>query len=662
MKFRKIFMLLLLVITVVAVSACGKEDERWTPTRKYHMFNLATSFAAVYDPYYNDHSRNYNEWQGSNQLRDPFIDYLIEKMRELDPSQRDEYLEYWEEYIVQMNRLMVDIPLYSNMLFDYANTDLWTAVPVYEEVDGEMVLKVDGDGNTVTERADGLTANTPFWQWYHQAGRLRLDYDEDTSSSDNPRYKSGRSYQDDQMVIGSVQMSGDFLPGFGNSSYDVQIRDAVSGYSTIAYTNASDFVVNPTVVKNLEITDYVDGDTTTEAAVYTFEIHDDLYTNIINGTTTDSRGRNTDFDKYHITAKDFVFSVMFTASPAMVAAGSTSAAYNQLLGYQDYKDGETTEFPGIKFISDYKFQVTINPDELPYFYKDAMASISPMPATAYIPDWTVGDVIEEDDAERIADEHLRNPLSTGPYIIDNVNDDLTQVRLIKNDAYKGDWEGIKPEIPAILVYVVPGQTDMDHLINGDVDYLEHVVQPEKVSAAQAESFIVETARERNGYGYLGFHVDMPIIEDYRVRQAIAYAIDRQMFIDEFLGGHGAIVEGPYGNAQWMVQESSRVPNDLIRYTYDLDKAQEMLDAAGWKYGSTNGRTLYDSEKHDVRYNRLGEPLELWWGAQEDSDFTDLLLPILLVGFEEIGIKLGVDYLDWPGLLDNFYYVVNEMEE
>lgn len=660
-------MLLFVVAAVTLVSACGKKDERWEPTRKYHMFNLATTFGNPYDPYYNNHSDFYNEWQNSNQLRDPFIDYLIEKMRELEPDQKEEYLEYWEEFIVQMNRMMVVIPLYSNQLHDFYNEAMYAVgLPASDDNDyldaNETAVKLV---NSTDQAGDGnLLPNTPFWLWYYGAARLRIDQSTLTDTS-NPRNTSSNRDTTNlgtQLNIGSVKMAGNFYTGFGNSAYDNQIRQAVGGYATYALTPAGEFVLNPTVVKEVVKSDYTDADgKVTKDATYTFTLHEDLYTNLITGR--DSNGRANAFEKYQITAKDYIYSIMFTASKAMADAGSTDTSYSQLLGYADYNDGTKTTFDGVQYIDTFKFSVTIDPSELPYFFKDSIASVAPIPAKEYFPNYAVTDTFTKAQAEAVVEEYLNKPVFAGPYIIDTVNDEITEVRLIKNAVWKGDFQGFKPEIDTILVMEVPNATDMDMLIAGDIDYLEHQVEGPKIEAAKDNlSFIDYTTRNRNGYGYLGFHVDMPIVDDYRVRQAITYLIDRESFIDEFLGGYGMVVHGPYGVAQWMVEESDIVPEKLIQYEYDVDKAADLLDSAGWRYGKKDGRTIFDPEKHSVRYNRLGEPLELYWGAQEDSEFSNLLLPILMVGFEEAGIKLNVDYLDWNGLLDNFYYVVNEMEE
>jgi peptide/nickel transport system substrate-binding protein len=86
--------------------------------RKFHTFNLATNFSAVYDPYYSNHSDWLGTWQNANQLNDSQIDYLTEKMRALDPTEKERYAELWLDYQIRWNELLPNIPIYSNEYFD----------------------------------------------------------------------------------------------------------------------------------------------------------------------------------------------------------------------------------------------------------------------------------------------------------------------------------------------------------------------------------------------------------------------------------------------------------------------------------------------------------------------------------------------------------------
>lgn len=96
---------------------------------RYHLFNLATTFTAAYDPYLNDHSRNAGTTTNPMSLEDSVLDELAEKMRQLDKGQREEFSKYWLEYQQRYNDILPLVPLYSNVYRDYYNTDKIESVP-----------------------------------------------------------------------------------------------------------------------------------------------------------------------------------------------------------------------------------------------------------------------------------------------------------------------------------------------------------------------------------------------------------------------------------------------------------------------------------------------------------------------------------------------------
>jgi len=464
-------------------------------------------------------------------------------------------------------------------------------------------------------------------------------------------------------VVGSHEMSGNFLTGFGNSAYDAQVRDIVHSLGTVTFTPAGEFIFDYSVLA--PTTEANPNPQITGAALneYTFKINQDL--KFPDGTA--------------ITAADFVFAVYLAASPAMAKAGSTDSSFYQLKGYDAYNAGTSTRFEGIQFIDNYTFKMIINPDELPYFYKQAIVAVGPYQINQYLGlkgqgvaytagAWNPGTtttgatVITEAQAKKIVDNLLQNPLGAGPYYISEVAEDLSFVTLLRNPNYPGDYLGITPEIDKIVIREVPGTTDSTHVLDGTIDYLEGVIEGTKIEPAIATNFVEYVTRLRNGYGLLVFHNDMPVVNDYRIRQAITYLIDRQAFVDQFLGGYGEVVHGPYGLSQWMVAESDVVPEKLIKYSLNKARAIELMEEAGYYYGDIDGKTLFDAAKHTQRYNKLGEPLVIYWGAQADSTYSDLLNPIIMAGFKDTGMTLKVDYLNWDAILSNYYYVVNELEE
>jgi peptide/nickel transport system substrate-binding protein len=105
----------------------------------YHVFSLATNFTVVYDPYYSWHTDFLGTWMNGHQLEDSpenpaallneenglmTLDELTVAMRELDPNDKETYLELWRKYQIRWNTLIPNVPLYSNQYYDIFNSKL----------------------------------------------------------------------------------------------------------------------------------------------------------------------------------------------------------------------------------------------------------------------------------------------------------------------------------------------------------------------------------------------------------------------------------------------------------------------------------------------------------------------------------------------------------
>lgn len=91
--------------------------------------------------------------------------------------------------------------------------------------------------------------------------------------------------------------------------------------------------------------------------------------------------------------------------------------------------------------------------------------------------------------------------------------------------------------------------------------------------------------------YLGSNCKKPILEDVRVRQAIAYAVNKQDFIDITFGGSATmshntmLYDGLFGYAP-----------DTVTYDTDIDKAKELLAEAGYPDGFDTTLWCIDTQK------------------------------------------------------------------
>ncbi|MCX7682809.1 MAG: peptide ABC transporter substrate-binding protein [Anaerolineae bacterium] len=107
--------------------------------------------------------------------------------------------------------------------------------------------------------------------------------------------------------------------------------------------------------------------------------------------------------------------------------------------------------------------------------------------------------------------------------------------------------------------------------------------PRAVTLPGLNLFSAQTAE----YGVVFLNMrraDLPFFQETEVRQALLYALDRQLIIDEALGGQAVVAHSPLIPGTWAYHDA------LPRYTYDPTKARELLDEAGWVPGEDGIRS------------------------------------------------------------------------
>lgn len=119
----------------------------------------------------------------------------------------------------------------------------------------------------------------------------------------------------------------------------------------------------------------------------------------------------------------------------------------------------------------------------------------------------------------------------------------------------------------------------------------------------------------------------PPFNDLRVRQAMAYALDRQMIIDVVFDGHALESVGPYHSWSWIHNPDWSQP-----YPYNPEKAEKLLAEAG--YGPQN-------------------PLTFELMATNQDMFVDQAI-IIQEQLKQIGVQVDVLPLDKNVLFDRVY--------
>ncbi len=174
------------------------------------------------------------------------------------------------------------------------------------------------------------------------------------------------------------------------------------------------------------------------------------------------------------------------------------------------------------------------------------------------------------------DEITRQPIGTGPFKFVSAEQDK-EIIIARNDSY---W-GPKPPLTKIRFTVVPDATTRAlELRKGSADAAINALTSDTIVALQRDSNLQVDRAPGTVLSYLAFNLHDPTLRDVRVRQAIAYAIDRAPLLQYIWRGFAQPALSILPRQSWAYDEK------VTFYGHDPEKARQMLDAAG--YPAHNG--------------------------------------------------------------------------
>jgi peptide/nickel transport system substrate-binding protein len=167
-----------------------------------------------------------------------------------------------------------------------------------------------------------------------------------------------------------------------------------------------------------------------------------------------------------------------------------------------------------------------------------------------------------------------HPVGTGPYaFVKHQTGQFTELQ-----AFPGYWQGA-PKIQQVIFKVADQNQEVGLLQKGDVDavgFQSSQINPQDTQLLQKIPGVQGWEYPQFGYQFMVVNMLQPRFQDVRVRQAIAYAIDRKGIVDKLLAGHGTVMNAPFSPASWAY------PSTLTSmYPYDPAKAKDLLQQAGW---------------------------------------------------------------------------------
>lgn len=175
---------------------------------------------------------------------------------------------------------------------------------------------------------------------------------------------------------------------------------------------------------------------------------------------------------------------------------------------------------------------------------------------------------------------------TGPYVIESYVPDQ-EIVFQKYENYWGGWED--DQFDTVLVQIIPEALTQQQLLEaGDVDLVTRIPTENYVNFQNNPDYTY--LEEPSFFNYVGFfNTTRAPLDNPKVRQALSYAIPYDDIIKIGAKGLGTQSRGPVPAGVWPWSP------DVNQYTYDLDKAKELLKEAGYENGGFSLRLTYAAE-------------------------------------------------------------------
>ncbi|MGH2560753.1 MAG: ABC transporter substrate-binding protein [Thermomicrobiales bacterium] len=323
-----------------------------------------------------------------------------------------------------------------------------------------------------------------------------------------------------------------FNPLFSTSGNEQQVERLLFG----ALVKMSDVLVpTPDLASEVQVSD--------DASVYTFILHQNI----------------TFSDGQPLTAKDVVFTIER-------AVDKRTASYwrGRLLGIEGaeaYGEGQADSISGLATPDDYTVQITLAQPDSAF-----LVNLGNFSGLGIIPQHILGEVAPD---QLQAHEFSMEPTVTaGAFKF--VRHEVDQfLEIERNPSYFGD----PPPLERMFLKILTPDVGLTQLETGELNLMTlPVSEAERVRGIEGVTVLSVPSPSMS---FLSLNMERPYLQNKQMRQAMAYAIDRENILQQVYQGEGEVVNSPIFGPDWM-----GTPEGLNLYPYDPEKAKAMLDESG----------------------------------------------------------------------------------
>jgi peptide/nickel transport system substrate-binding protein len=216
----------------------------------------------------------------------------------------------------------------------------------------------------------------------------------------------------------------------------------------------------------------------------------------------------------------------------------------------------------------------------------------------------------------------QHPIGTGPFKLKYWSE--KEVLLQANK----DYFGGRPYLDQIHLIVFSNrEAAWAKLMAGEGDFF-FLIAPSNFDMMQQVPIFHYYSISFPFYYLIAFNLKDPMFNDQRMRQALNYAVDKEMIVEKVLKGQGQVAHGSIHPSSWAFD-----PN-IKPYPYDPKKALKLLKEIGW--ADHDGDHFLDKE---------GKPLEFTVHVNVGDDVKQKTLLLIQQDLMDIGIRMNIKIFD-----------------
>ena len=205
------------------------------------------------------------------------------------------------------------------------------------------------------------------------------------------------------------------------------------------------------------------------------------------------------------------------------------------------------------------------------------------------------------------------PVGTGPFKLKEYKAG-SLIRYYRHEDY---WQG-KVALEQLVFDITPSNTSrLTKVLTNECDVASYPIAHEKIK--ENANLTLEAVTSFN-VAYLGFNTQKPPFDNKKVRQAVAYAINKKVIIETIYSGRAEIAKSLLQSSSWAYDE--KVEDQV----YSISKAKELLKEAGFEKG-------FDMDIWAMNIQRPYNPSALTMAKLIQADLKEINIKVNIVSYE-----------------------------